>query len=238
MQLSSDELFEANAKLRQEAESLKAVNEDLKSVLFSMNLAAEDLSDDFNPAEYIKKQSEEIVKISRQREELLTNLEKQNQELNDYAHMVSHDLKSPLRTINTLVAWIVEDSNGKLDAETQNSLGLIQYNVEKMDLLIKGILNYSSVDRQDAENRIIDFNQLLDETVQTMMVPNHIKVSIKKEMPKLEGNYYRFRQLFQNIIENAVKYNDKQDGLIEVGCDEAEKEYVFFVKDNGRGTCA
>ncbi|WP_116790428.1 sensor histidine kinase [Flavobacterium psychrotrophum] len=235
MQLSSDELFEANAKLRQEAESLKAVNEDLKSVLFSMNLAAEDLSDSFNPAEYIKKQSEEIVKISRQREELLKNLEKQNQELNDYAHMVSHDLKSPLRTINTLVAWIVEDSNGKLDTETQNSLGLIQYNVEKMDLLIKGILNYSSVDRQDAENRIIDFNQLLDETVQTMMVPNHIKVNIKQQMPKLEGNYYRFRQLFQNIIENAVKYNDKTDGLIEVGCDEGDKEYVFFVKDNGRG---
>jgi len=235
MQLSSDELFEANAKLRLEAESLKTVNEDLRSILFSMNLAAEESNDNFNPAEYIKKQSEEIIKINRQREQLLKNLEKQNQELNDYAHMVSHDLKAPLRTINTLIAWIGEDSNGKLDTETQHSLGLIQYNVEKMDLLIKGILDYSSIDKRESENRVIDLNQLLGEIVLTIMLPGHIKASIMKGMPSIEGNYYRFRQLFQNIIENAIKYNDKADGLIEVGCTLENNEYVFYVKDNGRG---
>lgn len=235
MQLSSDELFEANAKLRLEAESLKTVNEDLRSVLFSMNLAAEDTGDNFNPADYIKKQSEEIIKISRQREELLKNLEKQNQELNDYAHMVSHDLKSPLRTINTLASWIVEDSDGRLDDETKKSLGLIQYNVEKMDLLIKGILDYSSVDKHEAENRNIDCNQLLEEIIQTIMLPKNIEAQIMPNMPRIEGNYFRFRQLFQNIIENAVKYNDKEAGLIEIGCHEAKGEYTFHVKDNGKG---
>lgn len=235
MQLSSDELFEANAKLRQEAVSLKAVNEDLRSVMFSMNLAAEDTGDNFNPADYIKKQSEEIIKMSRQREDLLKNLEKQNQELNDYAHMVSHDLKAPLRTINTLATWIGEDSGGKLDEESRKSLGLIQYNVEKMDLLIKGILDYSSVDKHEAENRTIDCNLLLDEIVRTIMLPKHIEARIMPDMPNIEGNYFRFRQLFQNIIENAVKYNDKEKGLIEIGYSRGKGEYIFHIKDNGKG---
>jgi len=236
MKLSSDELFEANARLREEAENLKAVNNDLQSVLFSMNLSVETtMGEHFNPAEYIKKQTEEIVKMSSQREGLLKSLESQNQELNEYAHMVSHDLKAPLRNINTLITWIIDDNKDALNADSVKSLDLILFNVEKMDLLIEGILNYSSIDKLDSENRLVDFNVLLDEIRRTIMLPKNINLEIIGSLPKIEGNYYRFRQLFQNIIENAIKYNDKEQGLIEVGCHENAEEYRFFIKDNGKG---
>lgn len=237
MRLSSDELFEANEKLRKETSMLKELNTDLNSVLFSMKLAAQDPdNENFNPAEYIRKQTEEIVKGNAQREELLKNLAKQNQELNDYAHMVSHDLKAPLRTINTLIAWMIEDSEGKFDPGMLKSLNLILYNTEKMDLLIKGILDYSSVDRNnDDEEREVDFNELLEEVLTLIGVPQNISVEIVPEMPKVKGNYYRFRQLFQNLIENAIKYNDKPHGIIEIGYTENETEYLFHIKDNGRG---
>lgn len=236
MKLSSDELFEANNKLRAEAENLKAVNNDLQSVLFSMNLSVQAVDGEFfNPAEYIKRQTEQIVRMSAQREDLLQSLEKQNQELNEYAHMVSHDLKAPLRNINTLITWVIDDNKDKLEPGSLKSLDLILFNIEKMDMLIKGILNYASIDKLDHENRIIDINILLDDILQTIMLPANINVSLPDRMPKIEGNYHRFRQLFQNVIENAVKYNDKEQGLIEVGCNETDAEYSFYVKDNGKG---
>jgi light-regulated signal transduction histidine kinase (bacteriophytochrome) len=236
MRLSSDELFEANEKLRTETAMLKDLNTDLNSILFSMKLAAQDPdNDNFNPAEYIRRQTEEIVKASAQREELLKDLAKQNQELNDYAHMVSHDLKAPLRTINTLIAWMIEDNSATLDQNIMKSLNMILFNTEKMDLLIKGILDYSSVDRDNADDRPVDFNTLLEELLITISIPENISIKIAPNLPSITGNYYRFRQLLQNLIENAVKYNDKEKGTIEVGYQEQETDYLFYVKDNGRG---
>lgn len=238
MTLSSEELYEANEKLRDEAQTLKDLNADLNSVLFSMKLAAHAHNPEeehFNPAEYMRRQTEEIVKANKQREDLLKNLADQNQELNDYAHMVSHDLKAPLRTINTLIAWVIEDNKNKLDEESLKSLNLIEYNTEKMELLIKGILDYSSIDRHESESRPVDFNELLKEVVLVVSPPKHITITVPENLPKIEGNYYRFRQLFQNLIENAIKYNDKPQGIIEIGFTDKPDEYLFFVKDNGKG---
>jgi signal transduction histidine kinase len=102
MKISSDELFEANQKLREEADSLKEVNKNLEFILSSMSIDMGITSKEglFNSTDYIKHQSLEIVKINGQREELLFDLENQNQVLNEYVQMVSHDLKAPLRSID------------------------------------------------------------------------------------------------------------------------------------------
>ncbi|WP_348822815.1 sensor histidine kinase [Flavobacterium aestuarii] len=237
MKLSSDELFEANEKLREEARNLTDVNKNLEFILSSMNLDVNDYSDKkFNATDYIKKQSEEIIKINKQREELLKNLELQNQELNDYAHAVSHDLKAPLRSINTLIEWYIADNKEKLSADNLDSLNLILLNVEKMDLLIKGILDYSSIDKLQSENRMIDFNVLLDEIIRTALLPKNFEIKVNGKLPKLFGNYYRFRQLFENLINNSIKYNDKDKGFVEIGCGlNDDSLWEFYVKDNGVG---
>jgi light-regulated signal transduction histidine kinase (bacteriophytochrome) len=237
MKISSDELYEANQKLREEAEGLKEINKDLQSVLNSMNLDNNSFtnSDKLNPADYVREQSLEIVRINLQREELLKSLEKQNQSLNEYAHVVSHDLKAPLRSIDTLINWFKEDNAHILDENNKKSLDLILSNVEKMDLLIKGILDYSTIDRQEIDDRLIDFNHLIDEIIRTIHIPNHIEIIFKNDMPKVFGNDFRYKQLFQNLIQNAIKYNDKEAGFIEIGSNEKEKEFEFYVKDNGIG---
>lgn len=237
MKISSDELFEANQKLRAEAESLKDVNKNLEFVLNSMNLDVEltKKTVHFDSTEYIKQQSIEIVKINKQREELLLNLEKQNQALNEYAHMVSHDLKAPLRSIDTLINWFIDDNRAIMNEENLKSLNLILSNVEKMDLLIKGILNYSSVQNQPAEKRIIDLKILTNELLKTINVPDHFEINIVTKLPRVLGNDFRYKQLFQNLIENAIKYNDKKEGKIEIGHSENNTEYNFYIKDNGIG---
>ncbi|MFL9845014.1 ATP-binding protein [Flavobacterium rhizosphaerae] len=236
MKLSSDELFAANEKLREESESLKEINKNLQKIIDSINPELSSVSaTGFNPAEYIKQQAEEIVKMNQQRQKLLSNLETQNQELNDYAHMVSHDLKSPLRTINTLVSWVISDNREKLDAESINSLNLILLNIEKMEMLISGILKYSSIDKLESENRMVDFNNIVEDVLQSIITPTNIEVKINNRLPKIYGNHFRFRQLFQNLIENAVKYNDKEKGIIEIGSTDRESEVLFYIKDNGKG---
>ena len=234
IQISSDELFTANQKLRDEAKSLKEINKNLEFMLNSMNPDVNAVTD-VNSIEYINSQSAEIVRINQQRQELLKNLEMQNQELNEYAHVVSHDLKAPLRNINTLITWVLEDNSGKLDADSMNSLNLILSNVEKMDLLIKGILDYSSIDKLESENRLVDFNILVDDILRSIILPGTIEVKINNALPNMYGNFYRFRQLFQNIIDNAIKYNDKEKGIIEIGSRENETSVEFYIKDNGIG---
>ncbi|MEL1240890.1 sensor histidine kinase [Flavobacterium flavipallidum] len=237
MQISSDELFAANNKLREEATSLKEINKNLEDILNSMNLSVLKLSEqkDFDPVEYIKNQSLEIVSINKQREILLQNLELQNQELNEYAHMVSHDLKAPLRNIDTLINWVVDDNKDKFSEDCLQSLNLVLFNVEKMDLLIKGILDYSTIGKVETEDRLVDFNYLLDEVKRMVFIPKNMEVAISTDMPKVYGNSSRFKQLFQNLIQNAINHNDKENGLIEVGVKEAEAEFEFYVKDNGKG---
>jgi signal transduction histidine kinase len=237
MKISSDELYSANQKLRDEAESLKDINRNLESILDSMNLDATKFSntDALQSSEYIKQQAVEIIKINKQREELLVSLEKQNQALNQYAHMVSHDLKAPLRSIDTLINWFMEDNATMMTEENKKSMHTILSNVEKMDLLIKGILLYSSVEKQEVEDRTIDLNILIDEVVRTIHIPNHITLTVNNTLPKVFGNQYRFNQLFQNLIQNAIKYNDKNTGTIEIGSTETDTDTQFYIKDNGIG---
>ncbi|PXY42359.1 two-component sensor histidine kinase [Flavobacterium cheongpyeongense] len=237
MKISSDELFEANKKLGEEAKSLKEINSNLTEILNSMNLDAEKLGNekDFNQADFLKKQSMEIVNMNKQREELLNSLENQNRELNEYAHVVSHDLKAPLRNIDTLVNWVLDDNKGIMGENCLNSLNQVLFNVEKMDLLIKGILDYSTVDKLESEERLIDFNQVIDEIKREIHIPNNIEISIVNDLPKIKGNTWRFKQLMQNLIENSIHYNNKAQGKIEIGCTEKEQDFEFYIKDNGIG---
>lgn len=237
MKISSDELFEANQKLRDEAKSLKELNKNLQSILDSMSVGQDFMTNTevFDSSEYIKQQSIEIVKINKQREELLFNLEKQNKALNEYAHMVSHDLKAPLRSIDTLINWFIQDNESLLNEANLKSLNRILLNVEKMDSLIKGILNYSSIENHTHEERIIDVNLVVQDFLKTIEIPNNADISITNDLPVLMGNDFRLKQLFQNLIQNALKYNDKEHIEIEISSTEKEQEYLFQIKDNGIG---
>jgi signal transduction histidine kinase len=183
-----------------------------------------------------RKENEERINEQEEKKEiLLQNLEKKNQALNEYAHVVSHDLKAPLRSINTLISWFKEDNAEILDKKNKQSLDFILSIVEKMDLLIKGILVYSTIDKLETEDRTIELTILIDEVVRTIHVPNHIEIVFKNEMPKVYGNDFRFKQLFQNLIQNSIKFNDKENGFVEIGSNENENEIEFYIKDNGIG---
>ena len=244
MQLSSEELFTANQQLREEADAQKEVIDKLKHVLDTLklyNLPENNKDNTLNLdldglklIEFIDNQTKEIVEINKQREQLLSELAYQNQELSDYAHMVSHDLKSPLRSIDTLTAWFKEDFKDKIGESGNKQLELVRENVEKMDALISGILEYSSIDKNQLKIYDVDLDLIVDQILKTIQVPNHITIT-KANLPTVKGDKYRLQQLFQNLISNAIKYNDKSKGSIEIGVEDKKQYWQFFVKDNGKG---
>ncbi len=183
-----------------------------------------------------RKENEERIKDQeKKKEELLKDLSLQNVELNEYAHVVSHDLKAPLINIHTLVSWFMDDHKEALGETVLNPLNQVLFNVEKMDFLIKGILDYSTIDRLESEDTQVNFNLVIDEVLKTILIPSHIKITIQDNLPSVYGNAWRFKQVFQNLIQNAIKYSDKENAEIEVGVTEKNEHFEFFVKDNGIG---
>lgn len=241
MTISSQELFEANEKLREEAESQKHIIDKLRRVtkafsgINSRDIESNDSDlEELKLVDFIDQQAKEILDINKQREKLLKELEHQNQELSDYAHMVSHDLKSPLRSIDTITAWLIEDNRDKLDDHCNTQLSLIRANVEKMDELINAILQYSTISKNEIELYQVDLQHLVNELVFSMHLPENFNVNIKT-LPNVEGDKSRLTQLFQNLLDNAIKYNDKEVGLIEIGAEDKDTYWEFYVRDNGQG---
>ncbi len=177
----------------------------------------------------------DLKSLQIQKEKLLNQLEKSNDELQEYAHIVSHDLKSPLRSIDALVNWIKEDNKDKLDAASMQNFELIETTLEKMEQLISDVLLYSSMGSKTLEKENVDLNSVVDELQKILFIPEHISINILNSLPKIKGDKTKLQQLFQNLISNAVKFNNKEQGIIEIDVLDKKSFYQFSIKDNGIG---
>jgi signal transduction histidine kinase len=167
--------------------------------------------------------------------ELLKEVESANKELGEFAYVVSHDLKAPLRAIDTLVRWLGQDYADKFDEEGREQLDLLLGRVKRMHALIDGILQYSRVGRVREQPVEVDLSRTVPEIVDLLAPPEHIKVVIENELPTITGEKTRIEQLFQNLLSNAIKYMDKPAGLVRVGCVDDGEMWKFYVADNGPG---
>lgn len=166
---------------------------------------------------------------------LMRELERANKELEDFAYITSHDLKAPLRAIGSLTDWIQSDNHEKLGDEGKQYLKLLKNRVHRMNELIEGILGYSRVGRAKGRSEQVDMNTLMQEVMELVHVPDHIKVTVQEGLPALMTQKTYPVQVFENLISNAVKYCDKEVGTVEVGVDELPRFWKFHVRDNGVG---
>ncbi|CAL2093480.1 histidine kinase [Tenacibaculum sp. 190524A05c] len=179
----------------------------------------------------------ERLNDQKEREQLLKNLRKSNQELNDFAHVVSHDLKAPLRSMNALVSWLQEDCLELTEDENiKENFQLLLKKIDKMDHLINGILKYASIDKIEHPKKEIDLNEVVEIILDTIHVPEHVKVNIPKKLPIAKGDKFRLHQLFQNLISNAVKYAKAENGEVTISYDTIDENFwEFQISDNGKG---
>ena len=177
----------------------------------------------------------ERKKAAEQKAKLFSKINSINKELKEFAYVVSHDLKAPLRAINSLATWLVMDYEDKFDEDGKQQLHLLQARVTRMDSLIDGILQYSRVGRVEEDKVEIDLQKQVPEIIDYLAPPENIKVEIDNELPTIVSEKTRITQVFQNLMSNAIKYMDKPEGTINIGCTKEDEFYKFYVKDNGPG---
>jgi len=162
-------------------------------------------------------------------------LEKANKELDQFAYVVSLDLKAPLRAISSLAEWIEEDTKDKISEESKRNLILLKGRVLRMESLIQGILAYAKAGKMKCESKVIDLNFLLHEIIDSLNPPSCFKVQIQNNLPSIETEQTKLFQVFSNLISNAIKYNDKVVGNLKISYYDKEGVCQFSVEDNGPG---
>jgi two-component system sensor kinase FixL len=166
---------------------------------------------------------------------LIHELEAANEELKNFAYVVSHDLKAPLRAIGSLADWLSTDYADKFDEEGKEHMRLLISRVHRMDGLIDGILQYSRVGRVREAVVPVNLNVLVKDVIDLLAPPASVSIAVPGNLPTVAAEPTRLQQLFQNLLSNAVKYMDKPEGKIEVACVERPGVWEFSVSDNGPG---
>jgi signal transduction histidine kinase len=169
-------------------------------------------------------------------EERSTSLQKSNDELDNFAYVASHDLKSPLRAIDNLCKWVTEDCAELLPEESREHLNKMQQRVKRMEDLLADLLNYSRVGRVDVAIETVAVATLVEDAVEMINKPDSFTVNINDNLPEITTQASPLQQVFLNLLTNAVKYGDKGGGVVEVSSQPLNEKFVeFSVTDNGPG---
>ncbi|MEL0652093.1 GAF domain-containing sensor histidine kinase [Algibacter sp. TI.3.09] len=169
-------------------------------------------------------------------EKTLTDLEEKNNELERFAYIAAHDLKSPLINISSLAEIFIEDYKLNIDEEGLKLLELIISSADSLRDLVDGLLSYSKSDGLLKEGKSnINLQELITEIAQLFNSDHHVKMILKSSLESVRVYKTAIHHILMNLVSNAIKYSDKDDVLIEMDVQETNTHYKFFIKDNGPG---
>ncbi len=189
--------------------------------------------DDKNKDE-LNRLSNSLNNMSQTLEKNFNELTKKNRELDQFAYVVSHDLKAPLRGISNIISWIDEDHQKDITPEVKDNLDLIKGRALRLENMINGLLEYAKVGKIVKGKERVDILKMLHELTD-LLVPKNFEVHIDGVMPFIITEKLHIEQVFSNLISNAVKYNPNDNPTIIIRGRELNDFHEFTVTDNGMG---
>jgi signal transduction histidine kinase/HAMP domain-containing protein len=175
-----------------------------------------------------------LEKLNRDLEATIEELSRTNKQMQEFVHIVAHDLKTPVRGIGTLADWIISDYGDKLDDRGREQVHLLKARVIRIDKLIEGMLQFSKIVRNRQNEKQINLNKLVSEIINNIKPPDTIEIAADS-LPVVTCECDHIMRIFENLLSNAVAFMDKPRGLIKVGCVEQGDFWKFYVCDNGPG---
>ncbi|WP_085907613.1 sensor histidine kinase [Kiloniella majae] len=180
------------------------------------------------------------IEAEQARDQMINDLTKSNQALDDFAYIASHDLKEPLRGLANNAMFFAEDYAETLDEDGNKRIDRMCTLTKRMEKLIDNLLYFSRLGRQDLAIQQTNINDLIGEItgmIDTLIEEEAVQINIIKPLPSIICDRHRIAEVFRNLITNAIKYNDKPEKLIDIDFlpEKDGRENVFSVKDNGIG---
>jgi len=176
-----------------------------------------------------------LVSVNKELRATVGKLTSANRDLVDFAHIAAHDLKAPLRGIGSIAGIMGSEYGDVLDDQGKELLQTLVGRASRMYTHIDSILKYSKIGRSVEKDQKIHTHKLIEEVVTSIAPPRSIKISLSKRLPTIESRKTLLVQVFQNLIDNAIKYMDKPQGRIKVDCMKEGRFWKFSVADTGCG---
>jgi signal transduction histidine kinase len=188
----------------------------------------------------IRYKQDEIGKLAQVLEVFKNNAQKMkqsNEELERFAFIAAHDLKSPLRAIENISSWLEEDVGEIIPAASKKHLQELRNRVRLMDKMLDDTLEYARIETkiEAQSNMVVSGQSLVEEIIELLDLPPNFNVKIGNDLAHLSLKKLPLQQVLFNLVNNAIKHHDKPAGLIEVDAQENNTEYIFHVRDDGPG---
>ena len=192
---------------------------------------------DKNPkaAQGIARDITNLKLLEEQKDQLLNQLVSRNDALNEYAHVVSHDLKGPLRGINTLMQLIQMQNKDALNEQSAEYFDMIGKSIRKMDNQISSILTYSKAGLMVEEKKEVDVKQLILDIRDQIMPTKQIDLVFASDMPIVLSHRNQLEQVVHNLMSNAIKFSPEEHARITWRCTQEDDKYELSIQDNGIG---
>lgn len=193
-----------------------------------------------------KKQEKELVDLNvklmrknKEREFMISQLHRSNQELDDFAYIASHDLKEPLRGIFNNARFLKEDYETQLEVNAIKRINRMCFLCQRLEKLVNDLLYYSRLGRQNLAVQSADISHIIneiEEDFREILIEKSVTIKVASEFPIIKCDHLRIKEVFRNLISNAIKYNNSDDKIIEIGYKISKgNDIILFVKDNGIG---
>ncbi|MBT1449864.1 PAS domain S-box protein [Glaciecola sp. XM2] len=176
----------------------------------------------------------------RQAQEELKNrytqqLLRSNKELDEFAYVASHDLRSPLRAITQLASWVESDIEGFASKETSGYLQLMQSRITRLDRLLDDLLTYAKAGRKNGEFSLFNTTNVCENVFNLLEHPQSFALKLDKDLPTFTTLSTPLELIFRNLINNAIKHNNNDQGWVKVSASDNGRSYTFIISDNGPG---